>query len=502
VSNTPFWNARRRRAILSLLHAQTLCGLINVVTKSGGDQFHGSVFEFLRNTNLDARGYFSPERSTFQQNQYGGTFGGPIKKSKIFFFGDHQGQRTVEGIETGIVSVPSLLNRTGNFSDAASSLTGKVNGASLAQTLSSRLGYLVNSGESFYTPDCASNNQCVFPRANIPQGAFGFPATKMLPFIPSPNVGNGQFSSGAQKRRTTDDRGSARIDATTSKYGNLSAYYFIDRYHLDDPYPVGFGGATVPGSSGAYDAVSNGTDEVIVLRDTKTLGASMVNEAHFSYTRLNNTLGVPKGGVGVSLADQGISSGPQGIQQEFPQYAGVETLYFNSFTVGTNPFFLAQINNTYQVADNFSKVAGNHTLKIGGQYIWYKVKQLPDLVANGTFSFFGSGTQSTGNGFADFLLGLPDFYSQQSSPPFYESAADGGIFAQDSWRIKANLTLNYGVRWDYVTPWAEMHHQTTTLVPGVESQTFPGAPLGYLVPGRSLAEWPGNPGWDCAHPER
>src|ERR1700726_1883460 len=87
---------------------------------------------------------------------------------------------------------------------------------------------------------------------------------------------------------------------------------------------------------------------------------------------------------------------------------------------------------------------------------------------------------------ADFLLGLPDFYSQRSSPPFYESAADGGIFAQDSWRIRRNLTLNYGVRWDYVTPWAEMHHQTTTLIPGVESQTFPGAPLGYLVPGDRL----------------
>jgi hypothetical protein len=115
VSNTPFWNARRRRAILSLLHAQTLCGLINVVTKSGGDQFHGSVFEFLRNTNLDARGYFSPERSTFQQNQYGGTFGGPIKKSKILFFGDHQGQRTVEGIETGIVSVVGIELQRASF---------------------------------------------------------------------------------------------------------------------------------------------------------------------------------------------------------------------------------------------------------------------------------------------------------------------------------------------------------------------------------------------------
>jgi hypothetical protein len=461
-------------------------GLINVVTKSGGDKFHGSAFEFLRNTNLDARGYFSPERSTFQQNQYGGTFGGPIKKSKIFFFGDYQGQRRVEGIETGLVSVPSLLNRTGDFSDSASSLTGKVNGDSLAQTLSSRLGYQVNNGESFYTTGCSSKTQCVFPNAIIPQGAFALPATRMLQFIPSPNVGSNQFSSGTEKRRTDDDKGSARIDADATRYGNFSAYYFIDRYNLDDPYPVGFGGATVPGPSGSYDALSNGTDQVIVLRDTKTLGASMVNEAHFSYARLNNTLGVPKGGVGVSLADQGISSGPQGIQQGFPQYAGVETLYFNSFTVGTNPFFLAQVNNTYQVADNFSKVIGNHTLKIGVQYLWYKVKQLPDLVANGTFSFFGSGTQSTGNGFADFLLGLPDFYSQQSSPPFYESAADGGIFAQDSWRLRSNLTLNYGVRWDYVTPWAEMHHQTTTLVPGVESQTFPGAPLGYVVPGDHL----------------
>jgi hypothetical protein len=461
-------------------------GLINVVTKSGGNQFHGSVFEFLRNTDLDARGYFSPERSTFQQNQYGGTFGGPIKKSKVFFFGDYQGQRTVEGIETGIVSVPSLLNRSGNFSDSASSLSGKVNGTSLAQTLSTRLGYSVNSGESFYTPGCTSNTQCVFPNAIIPQQTFGLPATKMLQFIPSPNLGTSQFSSGAEKRRTNDDKGSIRIDGNSAKYGNFSAYYFVDRYNLDDPYPVGFGGATVPSPAGAYDALSNGTDQVIVLRDTKTLGSSMVNEAHVSFTRLNNTLGIPKGGVGVSLADQGISSGPEGIQQGFPRYAGVEALYFNSFTVGTNPFFLSQINKTYQVADNFSKVAGNHTVKVGGQYIWYKVKQLPDLVANGTFSFFGSGTQSTGNGFADFLLGLPDFYSQQSSPPFYESAADGALFAEDSWRIKTNLTLNYGLRWDYVTPWAEMHHQTTTLIPGVESQTFPGAPLGYLVPGDHL----------------
>jgi hypothetical protein len=276
-------------------------GLINVVTKSGGDKFHGSAFEFLRNTNLDARGYFSPERSTFQQNQYGGTFGGPIKKSKIFFFGDYQGQRTVEGIETGIVSVPSLLNRTGNFSDSASSLTGKVNGASLAQTLSGRLGYQVNNGESFYAPGCTSNTLCVFPNAIIPQTGFGLPATKMLQFIPSPNVGSNQFSSGAEKRRTNDDKGSVRVDADNTKYGTLSAYYFIDRYNLDDPYPVGFGGATVPGPSGAYDALSNGTDRVIVLRDTKqhAFAGNAEAFAHFHVVGIDalQVLGVAEEGV-------------------------------------------------------------------------------------------------------------------------------------------------------------------------------------------------------------
>ncbi|HUJ81202.1 MAG TPA: TonB-dependent receptor, partial [Candidatus Acidoferrales bacterium] len=106
-------------------------GTINVITKSGGNDFHGSAFEFLRNTDLDSRGFFSPERSTFQQNQFGATVGGPIRKNKVFFFGDYQGQRTIQGLETGLVQVPSLANRIGNFADAAGTLTGQVNGAYL-----------------------------------------------------------------------------------------------------------------------------------------------------------------------------------------------------------------------------------------------------------------------------------------------------------------------------------------------------------------------------------
>jgi len=454
-------------------------GLINVVTKSGGNAFHGSVFEFLRNTDLDAKNYFSTQRSTFQQNQYGGTLGGPIKQNKLFFFGDYQGQHTKQGQDTGVVAVPSLANRGGNFSDSPA-FSGRVNGPFLAQTLSNRLNYQVTPGESFSS---------VFPGNVIPQSALAVPATKMLSYIPSPNNGANNFESTSQALTIHDEKAAGRIDWNTNKSGNFSFYYFYDKYNLDNPYPSSFGGATVPNpNGGAFNATSSGLDQLFVISNTKTFGSTLVNEARLSATRLNNNLGVPQGGVGTSLGQQGITVGGQGIVQGAPKFAGVETLYFNSFTTGTEPFFVAQVNNTFDASDTVSKVRGNHTLKTGFEYIWYKVKQNPDLVANGTFSFFGSGAQSTGNGFADFLLGLPDFYSQQSSPAFYESAANGGIFAQDSWRVRPNLTINYGLRWDYITPWAEKHHQTTTFVQGVQSTTFPRAPLGYLVPGDPLPD--------------
>ena len=451
-------------------------GIINVITKSGTNAFHGNLFEFFRNTHLDARNYFSPERAAFHQNQYGGTFGGPVRKDKIFFFADYQGQRYIQGIETGFVSVPTLANRSGDFG-SASVFTGTVNGPYLAQVLSQRLGRTIRQGDSYAS---------VFPDGKIPMAAWGAAPTRLLQYIPMPNAGDGEFSSGAYKRRINDNKAAGRVDFNSGRFGTSSIYYFNDRYNLDDPYPSGLGGATLPGNGFAYDAASFGLDQTLIFSNIHTFGPKTVNEARFGITRLDNHIGEPKGGVGVTLADQNIQAGGQGIVQGFPSQAGVEGLFFNSFSVGTNPFSLAQVNSTYDLSNSVSRTLGNHTIKVGGRYIWYKVKQAPNLVANGTFSFFGSGQQTTGNGFADFLLGTPDFYSQQSSPTFYESAADGDLFAQDSFRVRPNLTLNYGLRWDYVTPWAEKYHQTTTFVAGVQSATFPGAPLGYLVPGDPL----------------
>ena len=453
-------------------------GIINVVTKSGANVFHGNVFEFFRNTHLDARNYFSPERAVFHQNQYGGTFGGPIRRDKIFFFADYQGQRYIQGIETGFVSVPSLANRAGDFG-SASAFTGTVNGPYLAKVLSQRLGQQVTQGESFAQ---------VFPNGVIPQRVWGAAPTQMLQYIPKPNVGVNQFSTGEYKRRINDNKVAGRLDANSTHFGAFSIYYIHDRYNLNDPYPSGLGGATLPGNGFAYDASSFGTDQSLIFSNIHTFGAKTVNEVRFGSTRLNNSIGQPKGGVGVSLASQGIQAGGEGIIQGFPSQAGVEGLFFNGFSIGTNPFSLIQVNDTYDLSDSLTRTAGNHTFKFGGRYTWYRVKQAPNLVANGTYSFFASGNQTTGNDYADFLLGLPDFYSQQSSPAFYERAANGALFAQDSYRVRANLTLNYGLRWDYVTPWAEKYHQTTTFVQGVQSQTFPGAPLGYLVPGDVLPD--------------
>ena len=126
-------------------------GVINVVTKSGANQIHGSAFEFLRNTAFDAKNFFSPDRGVSQQNQFGGTIGGPIKKSKAFFFADYQGTRTIQGIDTGSISVPSVTDRGGNLTDQMSALTGSVSGQNLASILSKELGRTVTAGEPYFT---------------------------------------------------------------------------------------------------------------------------------------------------------------------------------------------------------------------------------------------------------------------------------------------------------------------------------------------------------------
>src|ERR1700723_3544000 len=155
-------------------------GIINVVTKSGANQIHGSAFEFLRNTDLDARNFFSPERSFYRQNQFGGTVGGPIRQNKVFYFADYQGTRTNQGLDTGLIGASALAERTGDLSGIASQLIGSVSGSYIASILQQKLGYGVTAGEPYYTANCTSSNQCVFPNAIIPMRAWSAPAQRLL----------------------------------------------------------------------------------------------------------------------------------------------------------------------------------------------------------------------------------------------------------------------------------------------------------------------------------
>jgi hypothetical protein len=452
-------------------------GQVLLTTKSGTDEFHGSAFEFLRNTNLDAKSYFSPERAAFDRNQFGGTIGGPVHKQTIHLFADYQGTRMTQGVETGLISVPSEQERMGDFSDRASSLTGSVSGPYLAGLLAQKLGYAVSSGEPYYFSGCASASQCVFPNAQIPRSAWSAPALALLQNIPQAIQGSTIFSSASENEALRDDKGAIRMDAATP-WGSFSGYYFADDYRLDNPYPTGQGGANVPG----FNAISQGRAQLLSLGFTKIFSANTINESHFSFMRNANNIGAPVGGVGPSLASQGFltGEGTVGIVPLNPSIEGIENVSLNDLTFGVDVTGLTQASNTYQWSDNFTRILGRHTWKFGASFHLDQINTNPDTSSNGSFAFRGT---ETGLDFADFLLGIASSYSQGDSKSFYPRNKYVGLFAQDTWRITKYLTWNYGLRWDVLPAWREKYNQFPGLVLGEQSLTFPGAPEGLVYPG-------------------
>ncbi len=452
-------------------------GQVLVTTKSGTNRIHGSAFEFLRNTTLDARNYFSPERANYDRNQFGGTLGGPIRKDKIFFFGDYQGSRMTQGVETGLISVPSLQERTGNLSSIADSLTGTVSGPYLASQLSRELGYTVQTGEPYYTPGCSSSLHCVLPGGILPRTAWSAPSQNLLQYIPQPNQGSNLFSTSANNLTLRDDKGSARIDAAT-RWGALSAYYFIDDYAMENPYPTGQGGANVPG----FAARSVGRAQLADLGLTKVLNSYTVNELRLSYLRDANNIGQPVGGVGTNLASQGFVVGANtlGIVPLAPQIEGIENVSLNDLTFGVDTTGVVEVNNTYQASDNLSRVMGKHTLRFGAEFHVDQVNINPDAMYNGAFSFTGA---ETGSDFADFLLGVASNYAQGDSRHLYLRNEYVGVYGQDSWQLRPGLTVNFGARWELLPAWREKYNQLQTFVLGEQSVVYPDAPAGLVFPG-------------------
>ncbi len=273
-------------------------------------------------------------------------------------------------------------------------------------------------------------------------------------------------------------------DGNSTRWGNLSAYYFFDDYYLNNPFPSGQGGATVPGFAG----INHGRAQIYSLGDARTFGSETVNETHFSYVRAENVVGQPQGGLGVSLASQGFNTNPTtgGILPLAPQFEGVEnTVFASDFVMGVPITNVKQANSTFSFNDSFSRVLGTHTVKFGASVSLEQVNTNPNAIFDGTFIFDG---YQTSNELADFLIGAPSQFNQQDSGSYYPRHKYVGWYGQDSWRIKPNLTFNYGLRVDLMQYWSEKFDQIPTFIPGEHSRVFPQA-----FPGEVYVTDPGVP---------
>jgi carboxypeptidase family protein len=453
--------------------------VMNAITRSGSNSFHGTAFEFLRNEKLDARNFFDPERGAFRRNQFGYAIGGPAIKDKLFWHTDYQGTRETRGIGTGLVLLPTAAMRQGNFSglDAFLDADGNpqtVKGPGWAAALSSRLGYSVTDGMPYSPAGCTSTADCVFPGGVIPQRAFSSAAVGTMKYIPLPNVGADLFATAGANNRIRDDKFGQKVDFNNQLTGNWSFYYFIDDSTVTNPLPS----ANVPG----FSSITPSRAQQFVINHTYVFGPTTVNEARIGFTRMSTTTDKPNGGYG-SLAELGFvtGEGTLGIVNSGPPgFDVIPHINLINVSIGNPTLTTTQPNNTFYGAENFSKIYKNHTFKFGGEARYLQINERNVCGPTGFFDFDGS---ETGNDFADYLVGAPSSFGQCSQQFLDSRSHYGAAFMQDSFRIKPNFTLNYGLRWEYSQPWWDTQGKIETIVPGLQSTQFPTAPLGWVVPG-------------------
>ena len=471
--------------------------VMNAITKSGTNGFHGDVFEFLRNDAMDAKNYFltSVPKTELHRHQFGFTAGGPFWKDKLFWFTDYQGTRQVQGAEVSGVTTPSVGELGGQFDPAT--LTGKVDGSpgpagscppsaappclDWPTVLTNRLGYTVTNGEKYSFVGCSSTAECVFPGGLISKSAWSKPSIGILPYIPAANNSNGTYSNNSQRNTITDDKIGERVDFNGRKTGNWSFYYHFDDSTVNSALPSG--GASVPG----FPAVTPTRAQEFVISNNKTVGPTAVNEARITFFRTSTHLDNPSGGK-ASLASLGFTTGAGtlGIIPEatpgFAEY--VPQIYFNNFSIGAPSLITFQPNNTYTASDGFSKAMGKHTLKFGGEARYLQVNERNLASQDGAFVFDGT---VTGVDFADYLLGAAtgagNGYTQAAVQLLDSRTKYGGAYVQDSWKAAPNLTLNLGVRWEVSMPWYDTQGRIQTWVKGEQSTVFPTSPLGLVYPG-------------------
>lgn len=400
-----------------------------VETKSGTNDFHGSLYEFLRNDKLDATNFFSVGQSKppYHQNQFGGTLGGPILKDKLFFFGSTEATRIDAGT-TSISTVPTSAERNGDFR-----------------------GRLPIYDPATTTLENGRDTRSLFANNIIPANQFDPLSAKLIDLYPQPNlpgIANNYYFSAPETTNTNEYDG--RLD-----YDLNSTQRFFVRYSRRDFDQVQPGSLPLPAAGGTWETVGL-TANSVSGNWNATLSSTATNELRLGYSRMDTLIGVPdKMNYNEQLGIKGI---PQGLGDA--NNTGL-TLFSpsNYAQVGTQNYW-PNTNNLgiIQISDTFSKVKGTHVLKFGVQLLREYNFRIAARFARGHMGFNGSFTQdpnsrgNTGDSMADFLLG--DASSGTIGNQTGESmlSHNYGLFFQDDWRVSPRLTLNLGLRWDRFGP--------------------------------------------------
>ena len=415
--------------------SRTAGGVIVMLTKSGTNNFHGSLYEFFRNQNVDAKNFFAgPGRTPdYKQNQFGGSFGGPIRKGKTFFFVDYEGTRLRQGI-TYTSSVPTLAMRQGNFSGVANVF------------------------------DPISRTQ--FANGQIPSSKINAVGQSLVNLYPLPQtsglVNNFTYSP---NRQLVDDKFDTRVDQQFGEKSTFFARYSFDNtYNFLPPQLPAVGTIQAGSDTGYFAGPARLRAQNAAISYIYTFNPTLILQQSLSYARLANHTVPPNYGNNV---DDQLGIPGANVDDDSSGLSPISVSGFRGLGDGTSTP-ITDYNNIYQYAASVTKIAGQHSFKIGTNLIFRRLMQFQSNQAKGQFTFnsqaSSDGNGNGGNAIASLLLGYPASTVRSKTlyrPDFH--AAEYGFYAQDDWRVSRKLTLNLGIRYDIITPPEEAHGQGANL---------------------------------------
>ena len=438
----------------------------NIVTRSGTNQYHGALWEFLRNDAMDSSDYFTHSVQPLKQNQFGGTFGGPIVKDKTFFFGYYEGFRNRQG-ETVAATVPSIAERGGNFGQLCTSIPNDAFvGGMCTNTLTNTPD--PNGQLTFFGTPVPNNQETIFTPIDST-------SAQVLPLFPLPNNGTNGFLA-TQSLSQTNDQFGLRLDQYLTAADNLNFRYMFSSGPTTDPLSPA--GANVPGFPVGQDDRSQN----FVAQETHIFSPKTIGVVRVSYLRNKLLLGQHVNQTPASA--YGFTYAPT-----LPEAAGVPFIQVAGYASVGDPITGPRdtFQNTYDFSGSLSWVHGNHDAKFGGGFRTDQINALQGIASNGFFVFAGIPSFAGflyNDGFANFLSANPVVFLQGGGN-FDRHIRDHALdaYAQDTYKATSRLTLNLGLRYELPFPSTETNNQVNLFVPGAQSKVIPGAPAGLLYPG-------------------